>query len=395
MFQQRPRNGGSLFLTAGEGHAALADHRFITRLETLDRLMQAGFLRGLLNFGLTDVFAGDRDVLRHRSGKQERLLQHDAHAAAQFALLHIPHVHAADGDGSLAGIVEPREQQRNGALAAARFAEHAERRAALDGEAHVAEHLLLLIGKADMFKADVAGKIRRQRLGRALLLFSAQDIQQAVDGNARLAHLRQRASQRADGPRELARVADESEIRAQRDFAFHAQMHADSDHAEDLRHAHHVAQRPEHGHHIAELHPDIGVVIVLLAEFLQLIAFAAKRAHHTHAGDVFLHVAGKLALGLVRLLIALGDALIKHQRIADNHGDEREHEQRDFDVHCEHRSHIDNNKERRAEQLDHLFRDKIAHNLHVGGAALDDIARRVLHMPAVRQALDMAVERVA
>lgn len=25
MFQQRPRNGGSLFLTAGEGHAALAD----------------------------------------------------------------------------------------------------------------------------------------------------------------------------------------------------------------------------------------------------------------------------------------------------------------------------------------------------------------------------------
>lgn len=84
-------------------------------------------------------------------------------------------------------------------LPAARFAEHAERRAALDGEAHVAEHLLLLIGKADVIKADVAGKIRRQRLGRALLLFSAQDIQQAVDGNARLAHLRQRASQRADG----------------------------------------------------------------------------------------------------------------------------------------------------------------------------------------------------
>ena len=254
--------------------------------------MQAGFPRRLLNFIPADVFAGDGDILRDRSGKQKRLLQHDAHAAPQLARVHVLYVHAADGDSALAGVVKPRQQQRNRALAAARFAEHAERRAALDGETHVVEHLLLRIGEAHVLKADIAGEVRRCRRFRAFFRLRAQDIEQTVDGNARLAHLRQRAPQRADRPRQLARVADERQVGAQRDFALHAELYADGDHAEDLRHAHHVAQRPEHRHHVAELHPDIGVIVVLPLKFFQLVAFAAKGAHHAHAGDVLLHRAG-------------------------------------------------------------------------------------------------------
>ena len=242
-----------------------------------------------------------------------------------------------------------------------------------------------------MLKADIAGEVRRRRRFRAFFRLRAQNIEQTVDGNARLAHLRQRAPQRADGPRQLARVADERQVGAQRDFALHAELHADGDHAEDLRHAHHVAQRPEHRHHVAELHPDIGVIVVLPLKFFQLVALAAKGAHHAHAGDVLLHRAGELALRLVRLLIALRNALVEDQRIADDHRDEREHEQRNFDVHREHGDHVDRNQERRAQQLDHLLGDKIADNLHVGGAALDDVAGRVLHMPAIRQPLNVAV----
>ena len=64
MLQQRPRDGGSLLLSAGERHAALADHRFIPGLKAADSVVQAGFPRRLLDFIPADVFPGDGDIYK-------------------------------------------------------------------------------------------------------------------------------------------------------------------------------------------------------------------------------------------------------------------------------------------------------------------------------------------
>ena len=67
MLQQRSGDCRALLLSAGEGHAALADNRIIAVLKAGNRIMQTGFLRRLLDFRLTDAVFGDGDILRDRS----------------------------------------------------------------------------------------------------------------------------------------------------------------------------------------------------------------------------------------------------------------------------------------------------------------------------------------
>lgn len=67
MFQQRSGDCRALLLSAGEGHAALANNRIIAVLKAGNRIMQTGFLRRLLDFRLTDAVFGDGDILRDRS----------------------------------------------------------------------------------------------------------------------------------------------------------------------------------------------------------------------------------------------------------------------------------------------------------------------------------------
>ena len=47
---------------------------------------------------LAGLGIGREDVLAHGAGEEERLLQHQADAAAQVVAADVAHVHAADGD---------------------------------------------------------------------------------------------------------------------------------------------------------------------------------------------------------------------------------------------------------------------------------------------------------
>ena len=230
--------------------------------------------------------------------------------------------------------------------------------------------------------------------GRPLLL-GLEDVEQAVDRHVGLAHLGDRAAEPAHRQRQLPRVADKCQIHTQGNLPGHAQVHAQHDDGEHLQDAHHVAQCVKRGHPVAQPEPQVGVAVVLLAELVKLRLLPAERAHHAHARQVLLHDGGQRALRLVRFFIPAGHMAEKQHRITDDHRHKRRRQQRHLHVHREHDDHAGHDHEQRAQQLQQLVHHECAHDLHVGDAALDDVAGAVLHMPAVRQALDAAVQRVA
>ena len=136
-------------------------------------------------------------------------------------------------------------------------------------------------------------------------------------------------------------------------------------------------------------------MLVLLAELLQFRALPAKRAHDAHASQILLHDGRERALGLVAFRVARGRLLEKQRRIQHDARHKRHRDERHPHIHRQHGRHVDGDQKDRADQLNHLIHDERADDLNVRRAALDDVARRVLHMPAVGQTLNVAVERVA
>ena len=80
---------------------------------------------------------------------------------------------------------------------------------------------------------------------------------------------------------------------------------------------------------MAEAYPEVGEEVVLLIEFVFFKTLAAERAHHAHAGQVFLHHGGQLAFGFIRNAEAVThddkeDHGIPHDDRDKNKGDKRE-----------------------------------------------------------------------
>ena len=77
------------------------------------------------------------DVLRHRHGKERRLLRDDADVVAQGCQVPLAHVDAVDEHGARARLVVALHELQEGGLAAAALADERHRRAALDDQAEI------------------------------------------------------------------------------------------------------------------------------------------------------------------------------------------------------------------------------------------------------------------
>ena len=64
-------------------------------------------------------------------------------------------------------------------------------------------------------------------------------------------------------------------------------------------------------------------------------------------------------------------------------------------VHAEHEAQTQHQQHRDPEKLHQLLGNKVADHIHVGSAALDDVAGLVFHVPREGQALDMGEQIVA
>ena len=246
-----------------------------------------------------------------------------------------------------------------------------------------------------MLKADVAVKRRGERALGLDLGLGVQDVAHALDGHAGLAHLRENAAQAAHGPDQRLVVADKGQEHAQGDLAGDGHVRARAHDGDDLDAGDQVADAPVVGQQAAQVDPQRGEALVALVEALDLEALAAEGAHDAHAGQVLLHGAGQFALGLVGGAEAAGDARVEDHRIAGHDGQKDQRDEGELGVHGEHQPQVERDHEHRAHDLGQLIDDEGAHDLHIGRAALDDLARLMAYMPRKGQALDVRKERVA
>ena len=140
---------------------------------------------------------------------------------------------------------------------------------------------------------------------------------------------------------------------------------------------------------------QIAEVVVHLVELFNLVLFAAERANHAHAGQVFLQHGAHAALGLVGLAKALHSQLKEYHAIQKQYRHQHQRHQRHLDVHVQHYNQRDNQHEHGAEYLDQLSGQESAHGFHVRCAALYQVAGRGLYVIVIGQRLQMPVQTVA
>src|SRR5262249_16491595 len=109
------------------------------------------------------------DILLHRAGEQERILEHHAEAAAEFVRIHLPDIYAVNAYGAALHIIEAQKQGEDGGLAGAGVAHNGHRFARFDGEGDVAQHPVRLawtslVSAADFFERSMLSGRSRPRL---------------------------------------------------------------------------------------------------------------------------------------------------------------------------------------------------------------------------------------
>ncbi len=103
------------------------------------------------------------DVLHHRVGEQEGILQHQPQAAAQIGLAHLADIASIDADAPRLDLVEAGQQVDDGGLARAGRPDQGDRLPGLRFQGHVLDDRhLRVVAEANCSKADIALD-RRQR----------------------------------------------------------------------------------------------------------------------------------------------------------------------------------------------------------------------------------------
>src|ERR1700687_1515983 len=134
------RNRGTLFLSAGESDAALADHGLVSLAEALDVTVQAG------NFGcfadaLLVIFRQAKgDVAADGLAEQVGVLRHEADGLAQRDERPLAYRTPVDQHRVIGRFPETCNESGERGLAATRGADDSERRACGDFQIYVAEH---------------------------------------------------------------------------------------------------------------------------------------------------------------------------------------------------------------------------------------------------------------
>ncbi|CAM5716648.1 hypothetical protein STENM223S_01189 [Streptomyces tendae] len=117
--QQEPGDGHALALTAGEPVAALADHGVEAVGQGPYEGVEAGAAQGVPEVVLGRLRAGQQQVGADGVVEEVAVLGDHAEGRAQGARGQVADVDAADPDGALVDVVEPRQQLGDRRLAGA------------------------------------------------------------------------------------------------------------------------------------------------------------------------------------------------------------------------------------------------------------------------------------
>jgi hypothetical protein len=156
--QDRPGEGDPLALSAGQLHAALADHGVEAVRQRVGELRDVRRLGRAADLGVGGVRPGERDVLPQRAVEHRRVLRHVRDQAAQVGLAQPADVLAADQDPAGVDVRHPQQQPGERGLAAAGPADEADLRPAGHGQVEALEQRLARRrGRRSPLEADVGG----------------------------------------------------------------------------------------------------------------------------------------------------------------------------------------------------------------------------------------------
>ena len=341
--------------------------------------------------------ADDAHVFVDRFGVQEGLLENQAHMGTQMAAVDLPDVHAADGDFAISGLIEPLEQVHHGGFAAARAAQNRSCPARRNGKADVMEdgHAVIRIGEGHMVKDDIAMEIGLEGMGLLRFRILVEDLLDAAHGHHGLAGVAQRTPQGADRPEQHIDIAGKDDQFAHGDFPPAGVNDADQQRHHALGHGDQVAAAPVDGSQAVQRQPAGPQRFVFGVELFHLTLLLAKGTHHPHAGEILLERGGHGALRFIGLLEGLVHHLEKpggkdEQRRHEDHGDEG-----DLHIALEQDGQGDDDHQHRIDHLHDLHGEEAADGIHIGGAALDEVAGLGLDMVGEGQALQVGIEAFA
>ena len=232
--------------------------------------------------------------------------------------------------------------------------------------------------------------VGRVRFGRAI-----HNFRDTRKGNARLAHIGNYTPQLTNRPNQNGIIGHKRDKLAGRHGALYTEQAAEHNDQHYLQTRNKIADTPKRSHVNRHTCPEAGIFDILLFKPLAFIRFAAKRAHNPHTGEVFLRDGGKNAFVFIAFTEMMRNPAIEIHRVKNNHRKSGGGNQREPRAHREHEPQRRNQQNHNTEHSQKLFRKEVAHNIHVRSAALDNIARFVLHMPGKRQALNMPKQQIA
>ena len=108
--EHRARDRDALALTTRQREPVLTDHGLVPLGERVDEVGGAREPRGAAHVVHRRTRIGEREVLAHGVGEQERVLEHDADRASQLVQPELAHVDAVDEHAPAVDVVEARHQ---------------------------------------------------------------------------------------------------------------------------------------------------------------------------------------------------------------------------------------------------------------------------------------------
>ena len=150
-------------------------------LQPGEELPALGLLRRGQHFLVRGLRAAQADVLQQAHVEQELLLGHIGDLVVEGLHAHLPDVLAAHADAPAGHIIVVDQELCQGGLAAARLSHQGGKAPLRCGEGDAVEHLVLLIGKADVLKGNGViltgeGPIRLHQSRRAHQLLQSGDL---------------------------------------------------------------------------------------------------------------------------------------------------------------------------------------------------------------------------
>ena len=139
VFQQRPGDGDTLFLPAGQPHRPLSDDGVVALWEVADEIVGVGRFSRRHHLLLGRVGSAEAQVLRHGAVEQVGVLGHHGHLFPQLIQGYLPDIGPAQQDAAALWVEETQYGPDDGGFARAAGAHQAQGLAGVQGEGKVVE----------------------------------------------------------------------------------------------------------------------------------------------------------------------------------------------------------------------------------------------------------------